>query len=228
VLRRLTRRIRRVPGALVERRRGRRDAGRLGMFGLGDLELRARGSRTALMAAHAEYVETVSVPEHAISLELASVLDVLCRTLRPRRVADLGSGFSSFVLRRYSVETGADVVSVDSDPEWLDRTRAFLVDSGLPVDALIGWDDFTAAEHEPFDLVLDDLGDIQRRIETMAYVLGLARPGGLVVVDDRHRPPVRAALDCECRARGDEVVSLRSSTVDGFGRYACLVRVRSG
>jgi predicted O-methyltransferase YrrM len=228
VLDALARRVRRLPGASVERWRGRRDRGRLVQVGLGDLELRARDARAALQEAYAEYVGTVSAPEHAISLELAGVLDALCRILRPRAVADLGSGFSSYVLGRYAIDADADVVSVDADVEWLDRTRDFLARTGLTAGALVGWDEFAAADHDPFDLVLDDLGDIARRVDTMAYVLsGLARADGFVVVDDRHRPPVRAAIDRVARARGSEVVSLRSLTVDGFGRYACLVRVRS-
>ena len=48
----------------------------------------------ALRDPHEEFVSRVSSPDMAISLEAAAFLRALCEGLRPRRVLDLGSGFS--------------------------------------------------------------------------------------------------------------------------------------
>jgi hypothetical protein len=63
----------------------------------------------------------------SVSVELAVFLDVLCRLIEPDRILDLGSGFSSFVLRRHlaSRDVGVHSViwSIDDSPEWLEQTR---------------------------------------------------------------------------------------------------------
>jgi predicted O-methyltransferase YrrM len=218
--------VRHISAESLERGRGWVDGARLGKIGLADLERRAREATAPLRQAHVAYVEVVSAPDWAISLELAAVLDALCRTLQPKRVADLGSGFSSYVLRRYAVDASREAVSVDSDAAWLNRTREFLERSRLPIEGLVEWRDFVAGREAPFDLVLDDLGSVEGRIDTIPFVLELVRPSGFVIFDDCHRANLRSALEGECRARRNPVFSLRRATLDGFGRYAYLVQRR--
>jgi predicted O-methyltransferase YrrM len=163
----------------------------------------------------------------ALSLELAGTLDVLCALLGARHIADLGSGFSSYVFQRYAEGAAAEVVSVDADTKWLARTRDFLECEGLLPHELVEWETFTNRRYPAFDFVLDDLGNLGRRIDTIPHVLGLVRPTGFVVFDDFHKPNVRSAVVDACRAGGHHVFSLRQATLDSFGRYACLVRLRA-
>ena len=210
----------------IERLRGARDSRRLTAVGLGELERRAIGSTAALSAQHARYTETVSTPAMALSLELAGTLDALCRLVSAHRIADLGSGFSSYVFRQYAQDVDAVVVSVDADVKWLKRTSDFLALEGRPPHELVEWETFTNSEYSAFDLVLDDLGDLQRRLDTIPQVLKLVKPAGFIVFDDFHKPSVRSAILRACRVGGHEAMSLRHSTLDDFGRYACLVRRR--
>ena len=62
-----------------------------------------------LLPHHQRYVTTVSLPYQAVSLELAALLLSLCRSTRPAVIADLGSGFSSFVFRTYAAEAKGGV-----------------------------------------------------------------------------------------------------------------------
>src|SRR5690348_5146340 len=55
--------------------------------------------RAELEAEHRAYVREVSSPEYTISLGLAAFLLALCRSRRPGRILDLGSGFSSYLFR---------------------------------------------------------------------------------------------------------------------------------
>jgi SAM-dependent methyltransferase len=201
------------------------DSRRLSMIGLEELERCAIHSESALRAPYQKYTQTISSPVMALSLELAGTLDALCALLRPCHIADLGSGFSSYVLRRYAAGARADVVSVDADTKWLSRTRDFLQCEGLSPHELVEWSAFTNARYAAFDLVVDDLGHIQRRIDTIPRVLELLRPAGFIVFDDFHKPNVRTAILQACRAGGHRVFSLRRTTLDRFGRYACLVRL---
>jgi hypothetical protein len=87
-----------------------------------------------LAAPYQEYVETVSNPAMALSPHTAALLYALCTLLVPKRALDLGSGFSSFVLRRYARDTAGSCIvhSVDDDAQWMDQTRAFLSAHELP------------------------------------------------------------------------------------------------
>lgn len=189
----------------------------------------AEVSRRELEPYYSEYVTTVSNPVMAISLELAVFLDAACAALTPRRLLDLGSGFSSFVLQRYAVQAGAtvEVQSVDHDTEWLATTRRFLEVRGLRISGMSSWSEFRSRKHAPFDLILHDLGGpghdhIKYRLSVLPDVLDLLAPGGVLVLDDAHLralgPAARRLLD----ARGWRYWSLREFVQDGFGRWALL------
>lgn len=183
----------------------------------------ARDRGHDLAAAWRRYVETVSAPAAAISRQLAALFDHLIDTTRPAVVWDLGSGFSSFVARRYP----GRVLSVDDDESWLARTRGFLVASDLRTDDLLTWDDFrdrAARGALPVpDLVLHDLGAPATRARTLPQVLDRCADHTLVLVDDVHKPAVRVAVLAALEDRRLACTDLSSQTLDDFGRYAWLV-----
>jgi len=160
----------------------------------------------------------------AVSLELSAFLMALCRILRPRRVVDLGSGFSSVLLRLYQREAGPapEVWSVDTSPEWLDMTRRILRWLDMPTDHLVTWEDFVVQEPSGFDLVVHDLGSILTRRRTLRRVLGLTARGGVVVIDDANYGGVRRHAKRALRRRGIEHHLVGAATRDKYGRYALL------
>ncbi len=206
---------------------GRRDAARLATLcpELAALGETAARSHEVLAPAWREYVTHVSTPNMAISLALSGVLDAVCRLAHPARIVDLGSGFSSWVLRRWATEAGegAEVWSVDDSDEWLGRTRATLRSHGLGDEGVVTWESFLARAPGSFDLVLHDLGRMLKRRETLSCVLGLVTPRGHVVLDDvddkRYGPFARRLT----RSSGFEFVSLRRWTLDEFGRFSAIV-----
>jgi predicted O-methyltransferase YrrM len=198
---------------------------------LRDLARTAESARENLAASHREYVETVSDAENAMSLELAGVLDAICELLAPRRIADLGSGFSSFVIRRYAdrAERPPDaVVSVDDDVRWLDRTRDYLTGHGLDASNVETWDTFSSRKDERFDLIFDDFSGFQVRVQTLGEVLERLAPDGMAVLDDLHTASFRSAVALETQARGLRTFSLRSLTRDRFSRYAVVALPHPG
>jgi predicted O-methyltransferase YrrM len=171
------------------------------------------------------YTRNVSDQIFAISLRLATAMLVLCDLLKPARLLDTGSGFSSYALRLWATRNGSEVTSVDHDPEWLRRTKEYLEASSLPVSNLLTWDAFAKDVHDPFDFILHDIGPgIEDRRAKLAPVLVHADRSGLVVLDDMHlstryeRHARRALSD-----RGFDIYSLRRwHTLDQFGRFAWL------
>jgi predicted O-methyltransferase YrrM len=185
----------------------------------------ARDARASILPAYREYIASFSSDVMAVSLETATWLLVACRVIQPRRIADLGSGFSSFVLRHHARSSGAEVWSVDSDPAWLEVSRRFLAERSMPSDRLLVWEEFLVRRPTGgFDLILHDLGLTETmRGEVLPQVLDLSSPQGLVVLDDIHKQPYATRVEAELERRSCAHLSLRSYTRDRFGRFALLV-----
>jgi predicted O-methyltransferase YrrM len=184
--------------------------------------------RKDLQPVYANYLRTTSSAGMPVSLELAALLWLMVETLRPKRVLDLGSGFSSYVLRMAvaSVGNSALVISVDDAENWLDKTREFLRSHGLPDAGVISWNTFAERKHEEFDLILDDLGRTPFRIYTLDTALKYLAPGGVFLLDDFHKVVLRVFAQHTVGATGHRCISLRRFTLDGFGRYAALVALQ--
>jgi predicted O-methyltransferase YrrM len=212
---------------VAEGRRARRDLASLrarlpALKDYGDL---SDQSRLLLEPDYVEYVATVSTGGQAISLELATFLHVLCRLVKPNRLLDTGSGFSSFVFRLFQKEAPNDVEvwSADDSPVWLDKTRDFLERKNVPTENLVSWESFVRCVTDPFDLVLHDLGSTALRQESLPTAMSLALPGGYLVVDDWHKRQIRSSARRTLKGRGVSHFSLKRLTEDQFGRYSLLV-----
>lgn len=177
-----------------------------------------------LASRHARYTSTVSDSAHAISLELARFLLEVAGNDHAKRLLDLGSGFSSYVLRAYAAGVpGAVVWSVDDDPAWLEKTRALLMSEGLSTEHLYDWSEFLTLSHGvagTFDLVLHDLGTVRSRHGTVRTVLRLLRPSGALVFDDMDVAAYRRHVRSELDVAGAKHVDVRNRTLDARNRYS--------
>lgn len=165
-----------------------------------------------LRADHDDYVATVSIPEAALSLETSALLSALCLHLRPARVLDLGSGFSSVVLGART-----PTLSVDDKPDWGRLTEAYAARIGTPItvqglDALEG--------ESPFDLVLHDLGHMVTRRAWLGRALELT--GRIAVLDDAHKPGYTQAVRDAVDGLEGQLFSVAHLTRDRFGRFALV------
>jgi predicted O-methyltransferase YrrM len=176
------------------------------------------GFRQALIPAYIDYCQHVSKRSMAISIETATFVAHLCRRRRVQMVADLGSGFSSYVLRRYSPA----VTSIDDSSEWLDRTTAFLRKYGLHQGMLVGWDEWTA-DDDRYDLIVHDFSSGELREQSMWTAAGRLAPGGMVVFDDAQHDGHRAAMGDVAEAFGMQLTLMRDLTLDAVGRYAAVM-----
>jgi predicted O-methyltransferase YrrM len=176
----------------------------------------------SLEHAYRRYISSVSLAAYAISLPLARYVHALAHERRPRRVLDLGSGFSSYVLRRYAAEQDfeVDAWSVDHDPVWLERTQRFLEAEGLPAGQLTTWNERPAGR---FDLVLHDLHTVASRLDTLDEALAVVAPGGAIVLDDMDVPDYREHAARVLEQRGIAYIDASEATLDKRGRFSWLV-----
>lgn len=192
---------------------------------LKDYESLAGSHRDQLRPYYETYVAQFSDPGWAISLELSAFLLTLCQLLRPKRLLDTGSGFSSFVFRHYAARATPQpqVWSVDDSAEWLEKTVSYLKQNGLPVDNVCQWQPFIDGCPGKFDLILHDMAFGQRRMEKLPSILDLCSSNGVVVLDDVHIESYHGYAMKILNERRLKHYSLKSFTVDSFNRYSELV-----
>lgn len=179
-------------------------------------EIIARSSELA--ALHQKYVSEVSSPEMAASLELCAWMAQLCGNAKFKTLADLGSGFTSYVLRRYA-QPSSSVWSVDDSAPWLEKTRTYLQRQGVN-DAGLSLPDAFYADETRFDFILLDLNFVEERIHHVERVLAKTKPGGLVIFDDVHKIDYQQALLRKLSGHQGTLIDLTPVTYDRFKRFA--------
>lgn len=173
---------------------------------------------------HNEYVTTVSTPEMAASFELCRFLEMLHQTLSIRKSADLGSGFTSYVLRRFGPLQNTKVWSVDDNPEWLQKTRSYLSSKGVSTDNLNTLDQFIRSGERDFDLILLDLNFVEIRKDYIDFVLDICAPGGMVIFDDVHKPQFLLEVLRKATRHPVTLYDLKPVTGDRFNRFAMIAK----
>lgn len=179
-----------------------------------------------LRAAYDDYVRSISSPRATMSYELACVLTYTLKRVGPRVTVELGSGFSSYVARRYQADwdPSCKVVSCDDDPQWLARTGDFLRARSLSDAGLMLWEEYLATRADAVPgVLLHDLGHSPTRIRELPRVLRWCRRGAVVLLDDMHKPALQRAALAEIRAGGLRAYDMAPVTLDQYGRFAWMV-----
>jgi len=188
-------------------------------------EQKASESLREIQPFYQEYVSGISSPVMAASFEISVFLLILCDLLKPRRIIDFGSGFSSFVFRFYSRQhAGTEVWSVDDSQEWLEKTGEFLLSKKMSADNLYSLASLRPRKDISFDLIFYDLGAFDTRMLNLEWVLGLLAKDGLLVLDDMHGADYAFFVREALRKSHFEKYSARYYTKDAYGRYAFLAR----
>jgi predicted O-methyltransferase YrrM len=181
------------------------------------------GEDHELRVVYDRYVADISSWDWAVAWRTALALGALCNTLRPRRILDLGSGFSTYVECRWAqqAQTETQIVSVDDSPDWLETTRGFLAGQSLSCE-LVGRAELGSLPDSTFDLAFDDIGRIEQRADAIDTLVRVMAPGGIVVLDDMNVRGYRADVRARLKRAGWPLYSLRRQTIDQRGRFAML------
>lgn len=170
--------------------------------------------RDIIKKAYREYVSNVSDDIWASSWEVSRYMMDLVELRKPKRILDLGSGFSSYALR----QSDAEVWSVDTDKDWLEKTGKFLRDHGVSDENMVAMDDFEFTGM--YDLIFLDIG-LAQRDRAPLFQKVLDHCSGAIILDDMHSQEYRRQAkeffkDCE-------IVDLREETLDKYLRYAWMI-----
>lgn len=190
-------------------------------FDSGKVEYRHR-----LLPFYEDYIRNVSNEIMAVSLELSTFLSFFCGVRKPTRILDLGSGFSSFVLRLHKSEASPEpeVWSVDDSSEWLEKTRSFLMKRRVSDKNLMTWDTLVVSNPGRFDFILYDLGDFDFRRDSFDRVLQFADENGVVIVDDMHSANYGLYVRKRLNDNKWKYFNLHHFTNDKYGRYSLLIQ----
>jgi predicted O-methyltransferase YrrM len=177
-----------------------------------------------LVDAYRAYCVDVSKRSMALSIETCAYVWWLCDELDARSVCDLGSGFSSYTLRRYAqtIDPPITVASVDDAPMWLRATADFLVrhdmtSAGLhPAHVWLTMDD-------RYDVIVHDFSGGDVRNAWMWHAAERLNPGGVLVFDDAQNHGHHFEMGAVARHHGWDLLDGWEQTVDEVGRYAAMV-----
>lgn len=173
-----------------------------------------------MVSQYQEYIRDVS--PMAPSMKTLELLLNLC--VPGMRVLDLGTGFSSYVLRHYAADLDIHVVSVDDSSQWLYKTRDYCTDHGITPSGFHLWQLAMNWPVERFDLVFMDLGKTKNRVNYYYDVLkNFCTEKTLLLCDDMHKPTLKQALEHELKAYDYINIGVIEQTKDEFGRYCKLV-----
>jgi len=159
-------------------------------------------------------------PTTAISVESGIWLQKKLDELKPKRIVDFGSGFSSLLFHAWAQENEARAVTVDLSPVWLEVVKIELAAAGLSVRDCYLIDELPG--DMMFDFALVDLGATRDRLDRIESIFVWLAPGATLVLDDWHMDHYREPMKALLSDRGLKAWRLES-TKDQYGRYMAKV-----
>jgi predicted O-methyltransferase YrrM len=148
----------------------------------------------AILDAVLESTKSAGLPAINVSPSQGKLLQVLARSIRARRVLEIGTlaGYSTIWLAR-ALAHGGRVVTLEYDPKHADVARENFARAGLSkmidlrvgaaLDALPTLANEMRESGEPFDLVFIDADKVNTP-EYFEWALRLTRVGSLIIVDN--------------------------------------------
>ena len=172
---------------------------------------------------HENYIRDFTHPGYAFSLESSALLFWVIARNKPEKILDLGSGFTSFVIRfaKQQLQLNSVCTSIDLEENWLDKTKEFLNLHAIQHDCLELFSMSDVNLNASYNLIVSDSsGDRTSILET--YLPNLAE-NGIVILDDMHSHRLRKEAREVGIKFGLKYRSLYKFTIDDFGRFAAVL-----
>jgi predicted O-methyltransferase YrrM len=166
------------------------------------------------------YIKNVSSRGMAASLESCTFLMYFCEITNPESVVDLGSGFSSFALRKYQKnhDPSLEVFSIDSDKEWLDKSSAFVGERNCSTENFLTWGEFESVS-KTFNLVFFDIDKTHNRPSYLPIILdNFIDNTSYLILDDMHKKFLVSEYEKIFDTYDYEKLNIRKITKDGRGQ----------
>ncbi|MCV7195672.1 O-methyltransferase [Mycobacterium angelicum] len=145
------------------------------------------GEDPALSAA-LQSSDEAGLPRIAVSAQQGKFLSLLAGAMQARRILEIGTlgGFSTIWLARGAGPQGR-VVTLEYEPKHAEVARVNLQRAGVAdrVQVVVGaaLDTLPTVTGDPFDLIFID-ADKENNLAYLEWAVRLARPGGVIVVDN--------------------------------------------
>ncbi|MEW6773307.1 MAG: hypothetical protein AB1304_04850 [Bacteroidota bacterium] len=161
------------------------------------------------------YITHISSESMAISKEASLFLYSFLLNKKDIKILDFGSGFSSYLFRIIQ----HDVVSVDDDLLWLEKTKSFLMDKGLSPDNVLLVSD-SIWKKKKYDFIFVDLNYVDERIKYIDLILNLTHKNSIILFDDVHKPEYLKELGEKLNKKKGFL--LDHLTIDSYGRFSMI------
>lgn len=161
------------------------------------------------------YISNISTESMAISLETSRLLYYYLKNNRVQRILDFGSGFSSYLFRSIH----ENVITVDDDLNWLEKTKMFLNDNKVYDSDLYHLGE-NAWKELKYDFIFVDLNFIEERVKHIKLILTLTQENSVIIFDDVHKLNYLKELNKKLNTQKGYI--LNKITFDKFGRYALI------
>jgi hypothetical protein len=169
-----------------------------------------------------EYLLTMSTM--APSMQTLKLLLELCTN--GSGVLDLGSGFSSFMLRYYADDIGLNICTVDDSKEWLSKTIGFCNNKLSNQKRHHSWHTLSCfCDYKvKFDVVFVDIGITKNRPGYYSKILrDYCDSQSFILFDDMHKPTLSQAVERELQHYTYIDIDVKQRTMDQYGRWCKLI-----
>lgn len=183
--------------------------------GLDKFYSQKRQIKDNLKIAYKDYIANYSASLISLSLDRGVFFYYLCQLIRPAMILDLGSGFSSFIFRRYSKDTAsvASVLSIDDSEFWLNQTADFLKKHDVSADGMQLWNNSQQEVFPEFSIAFLDIGTLEMRLKLLPDLIHKIKfSSGIILIDDFHVPFYRKKVREICKMENINIYSLRKVT----------------
>lgn len=178
---------------------------------------------------HDYYTTNISEKIQATSFKQCCILSFIVKTYDIRKILDTGSGISTYFIRKEV--NGKNVFTFETDLNWLNKTKQFLIDNNTNTDNIFLWEN---VEHEnigEFDFVYHDMGSIDIRINTLDNIVNRLSDKGVIMLDDLHfdvalhpnlqpKYHLKSYIDRYFNMKYWEFVDIKDLSIDEYGRFA--------
>ena len=168
-----------------------------------------------------DYIKTTSTDGSAWGYEACEYL-VNLDTTGFKCIIDAGSGFSSFLMRRYHPH--CEVISIDDNQKWLNKTVKFCERYDLNNGRFVMWNEFQNDPVNDVDLVLHDMGNRALRKSSAGFMIDRLKENGLIIFDDMNKPDLHDFIIDLLNKR--QMIHEKIDNEDKYGRFSVEARFK--
>lgn len=166
------------------------------------------------------YTKTISSEEMCISENQYGLIAYILRNYNLNNRLDTGSGFSSYVIRKETLDNQIHVSVEDSDI-WRQKTTEFFKSHKLDSTNLVSVQEFEKLNYT-YDFIFHDMGNMETRRSSLSMILSKLNLNGFIMLDDVHKQSYVEYV--KTKMENFLQIDITQLSIDRFGRHAYLYK----